>query len=1732
MTSGRRFARYVSLALAGSLASCGGDSPPPEEEDPPPFGGVDPTLNCPAGQVGWDFSTGGGRVIEGAPTTGRKCIPSVCSGKTQRAADMTCVANDLIPEVTLPAAKMADGRFWMEPASTDYNQNWIRKTGEGARPDYRETLEVYGGVWGGWKGMKMCPAGYHGNGYRIRVENPIDGDDTAMNAVQINCVNPQGQSQVITSHDGVWGDWKQWNYCTGSKYLNGVDMKFEDPISGDDTAANDLGFFCGDDRMGLHGGGGGPWGNWKPRAFCGKGRTICGVESRFEDPINGDDTAMNGLKIACCDAPGTGATAANSFRPLYQEVPYRLSAKVPAAGAAFKTRLALWVTKSFVDRRVKAGQSPGDKVPPAEAFVCTLTHLDVQKLAAGEAITQAASRAIGEIISPECVKGLENARLDLERRLQARRLQADRDADAGRITWEQRNTIKEEVYRGISEYVDDGSLVLHLSFDPMGDTYIPPTTAAATLLRFSTGGNAPNPPGFFYQPEWRWVDMITYYQQREIQVPWIGPNGETSGAQSSLLHSAAASAFDLPTKLLFGIKDFKLESSALKLNPFEPSPPAVTVDIDWLVYGDIQANPYSARPGAKRINDVKPPSDRNLRATVEFRPAGTTLAWKAIGKVPLNKDVPVATGSVKSATFFPDKTQTKDLFSQSSGAWRTSSMFDVRVCLDIDGLNPRPESSGPLRLPSVYADSFLFTAGFESNEKGCVTKPTALAITRDFLLRPIQPQRESADVGMVDTTKSGGDDASGATDNGGEKLCMDTATGRRCESESSSSMGGQGFFGRSFYSTETRSSQTENTNGSGSAGAATSAEMFGFQVIDMDDEDMERGWASEAQRPQDAFMLTIEPNWDFIIEGLEVLNPPGPPPRPKFEGKRVKGRMGLGIGVGFEATIQIGPIPGRLTASFGVGFSVALIFTLKFKADGEYPCTGDSNTKCFLASTDRKNQREAARACAKKGARLAEIRGTRDRDGIMAAAEGDQNYWIGGQLAYQYADLNCADPAATNLDREWCKRESQTSYRWMGSDREFAISRGLAREVDFLNYAQIPARPPGGVQLVTAVPDAGGLAYHGAFQKIVTLKQDVALPYVCEFDGVGKTKYTDISLGLGLGVSVGLAMGFYIPSEHFGFGVEGTVDFISVGLTPTLGYREFVLYDNNNRWLGTRGETYTEGPWEVNLLSCGIRAVANFLLFSVKWSLLEYPGFKVAGGKLWDVSWPTRQVSANRPEPPVEAPSTPPSVPDDQKLTVFEGETLGTEHQVGRAVGDGWEANVGQDNAGYLVSGPETRDIPAGKRMATFRMKIDVNTGNDRVAAIEVVDAANGQVYASRNVYRNEFYATNTWIDFPLLFTAPGGRAVRLRVWWDDTALLSVDRIVVGPQRSDLRDAIAVHNGHWGDWQGVKYCPEDSYATGYRMKVEGNQGGGDDTALNSIELQCTDRAGNNANVSAHPGYWGGWNGWKYCPNNSLIKSGSLKNEWTQGGGDDTSANSVRVQCTDGSEMEAPGATPWGDWYGYVACPAGQAVCGLEARIENPINGDDTAMNGLRFICCQYERRSDSSTSIDLQVEASGAGSWAGANRQTATCANGSALAGISRPTNGDSTHRAVCGKFPALTSGPSTVLSLPSDQRRAQRGGDWAPNNWKLECGLDEYVSGISRSSDGTGIQSIRCSAGGGTNRGCELRSVVDGAGYAGAYGDWDPNYFKSDCPANKAVVGVAVSVTTARASGVLCCEL
>ena len=62
--------------------------------------------------------------------------------------------------------------------------------------DRASTILSHGGHWGDWRAVRMCPAGQYVCGYRSRFESRQgDGDDTALNAVELYCCRFVGEAQ-------------------------------------------------------------------------------------------------------------------------------------------------------------------------------------------------------------------------------------------------------------------------------------------------------------------------------------------------------------------------------------------------------------------------------------------------------------------------------------------------------------------------------------------------------------------------------------------------------------------------------------------------------------------------------------------------------------------------------------------------------------------------------------------------------------------------------------------------------------------------------------------------------------------------------------------------------------------------------------------------------------------------------------------------------------------------------------------------------------------------------------------------------------------------------------------------------------------------------------------------------------------------------------------------------------------------------------------------------------------------------------------------------------------------------------------------------------------------------------------------------------------------------------------------------------------------------------------------
>ncbi|KAK3866615.1 hypothetical protein Pcinc_027865 [Petrolisthes cinctipes] len=156
----------------------------------------------------------------------------------------------------------------------------------------------------------------------------------------------------------------------------------------------------------------------------------------------------------------------------------------------------------------------------------------------------------------------------------------------------------------------------------------------------------------------------------------------------------------------------------------------------------------------------------------------------------------------------------------------------------------------------------------------------------------------------------------------------------------------------------------------------------------------------------------------------------------------------------------------------------------------------------------------------------------------------------------------------------------------------------------------------------------------------------------------------------------------------------------------------------------------------------------------------------------------------------------------------------------------------------------------------------------------------------------------------------------------------------------------------WGYWGLTDACANGSYAYGFEISVEEEQGAlDDDTSLNAIKLFCHTPDGmHTGEVTSSTFNRGSWTGAHIC--SSLITGYDIKVQPEERALDNTAANALRMYCDGGDYLEAPG-NKWGDWLGPSHCRTGMAVCGLMTRVDEDQGtfGDDTALNDVRFLCC-------------------------------------------------------------------------------------------------------------------------------------------------------------------------------------
>ncbi|CAF2956657.1 unnamed protein product [Rotaria sp. Silwood2] len=173
-------------------------------------------------------------------------------------------------------------------------------------------------------------------------------------------------------------------------------------------------------------------------------------------------------------------------------------------------------------------------------------------------------------------------------------------------------------------------------------------------------------------------------------------------------------------------------------------------------------------------------------------------------------------------------------------------------------------------------------------------------------------------------------------------------------------------------------------------------------------------------------------------------------------------------------------------------------------------------------------------------------------------------------------------------------------------------------------------------------------------------------------------------------------------------------------------------------------------------------------------------------------------------------------------------------------------------------------------------------------------------------------------------------------------------------KRHDVVQTIEPESGPWGEFTDMIYCDANTWAIGFRQRVEKSCGNCDDTALNALELLCGKKDGTSVkSIKPHNGFWGDWSDFVSCPGNgNFLKGASFKIEQSQGADDDTAANDSQFACSQSSNILASNGGPWGDWKQMKYCPPSTAICGFSLKLENMQGeGDDTAANGAKFDCC-------------------------------------------------------------------------------------------------------------------------------------------------------------------------------------
>ncbi|XP_037033047.1 uncharacterized protein LOC119072035 [Bradysia coprophila] len=166
--------------------------------------------------------------------------------------------------------------------------------------------------WGKWGYPEICPVNSWVGGMRLKVDTSQDmkRDDTALNAVQLHCINMDWiHSGSVTSAIGPWGNFRKNRYCTQG-FAVGYQIRSRKDKNTDDVSTVDFKLRClnfdGSSSFVVNSDVDLPLGSWTNEQKCPLKTAVCGIITQVE-PDEGsrfeDETSLTNIDLACCNLP-------------------------------------------------------------------------------------------------------------------------------------------------------------------------------------------------------------------------------------------------------------------------------------------------------------------------------------------------------------------------------------------------------------------------------------------------------------------------------------------------------------------------------------------------------------------------------------------------------------------------------------------------------------------------------------------------------------------------------------------------------------------------------------------------------------------------------------------------------------------------------------------------------------------------------------------------------------------------------------------------------------------------------------------------------------------------------------------------------------------------------------------------------------------------------------------------------------------------------------------------------------------------------------------------------------------------------------------------------------------------------------------------------------------------------------------------------------------------------------